>query len=415
MTDADALLALLRAALQPEKPLPALDAVDWQGVFKLAVSHRIEGLLLTPALSAEPSAPGDILAVWQQRAMAQMMKQIQITDALHELLSAFESAGLKTAVLKGIVLKALYPEPDMRVMSDADMLISDEQFEAGRTLLGGSGFVAVEDECHDDTFVCESEAGLRVELHRRLFDKKRQGFLAALDETALFPVSKAVRVEACGGEVWSLPPTEHALFLLLHMAKHMIVTGFGLRQVADFALFAERYGSVIEWQRMRGQCEKLSLMTFARSIMWICEAKLGAAMPAGAREWAASAAAPYIEGGIDAGGALLADVVDSGVFGKSSEERARSAAIVYRSFDRDGGRTESGFMKIVHAVFIRVDELHYPYLYAKRWPALLPVAWIHRLFRYAAAKDIDARRETSEGMRIAGERIDLLANLKMIK
>jgi hypothetical protein len=404
MTNADVLLNLLAAAINSKTPCGMGGDIDWRAVYRLAIEHRVEGLALSPALALPTPPPADLMAAWQERAMVVMLTQIQITDALHSLLAKLEEESIRAVVLKGVVLKALYPEPDMRVMSDADLLVAPESFEPGCEALRRNGFIEMADECHDDTFVCAHPDGLRVELHRRLFDRKRQGFLRALNESELFPASKAVRTEACGGSVWSLPPTEHALFQILHMAKHMITTGFGIRQVCDFALFAERYRDVIDWEWFRRQCERLSLSSFARAVFWICEERLG--MPR---------ASGVVGGDAMAGEALLEDVLAAGVFGKSSDERTRSAAVVYRAFDRTDVRSENRVKRLLAAVFIRADEMHAPYLYAKRRPWLLPAAWAHRLFRYIFLRDTNVMRETSEGMRIASERIELLTRLDMLR
>ena len=401
----DALLGLVRAAIW-ERPVPeGLTITDWPAVFRLACEHRIDALLLSVAL--ESCTDAEILRAWQERAMITMIRQTQITDELHTVLTRLEESRIRGVVLKGVVLKVLYPEPDMRVMSDADLLVSGESFDAARSALIEYGFALIEDDCHDDTFVCANEAGLRIELHRRLFDRKRQGFLALLDEDKMFPMSKAVCRSAHGGDVWTLPETEHALFLILHMAKHLIVTGFGLRQACDFALFCERHGGAIDWLRLRDECERLNLITFTRALMWICVERLDMPDGPGLSAFGCDAAA---------GEFLLADMMDAGVFGKSSDERTRSAAVVYRAFDRDAERGSGGRLaRLAAAIFIRRDELHPPFMYAKRYAWLLPVAWVHRLILFVFRRDTDARREASEGMRIAGERLALLKQLDMVK
>ena len=107
------------------------------------------------------------------------------------------------------------------------------------------------------------------------------------------------------------------------------------------------------------------------------------------------------------GGVLL----DAGVFGKSSKERTRSAAVVYRSFEAADG--DKGRLR--RALFPSARTLKAPYLYARRHPWLLPVAWAHRFFNYALARLTGraTREEGSEGMRIAGERLRLLGELGM--
>ncbi|MDR1598945.1 MAG: nucleotidyltransferase family protein [Oscillospiraceae bacterium] len=402
-----AFLALLESAIHAHEPPPMPEGLDWAALYSLAMEHRVEGLLFTPALQASPGMPGELLAQWQQRAMAVTMRQLQIVDTLHGTLSAFEAAGIRAVVLKGIVLKALYPEPDMRVMSDADLLVESSAFEDAKALLAGQGYEEIKEDSHEDTFVCGHPDGLRIELHNRLFDRKNRGFLSRLDEDALFPVSKAARGEAYGGECWTLPASEHALFQLLHMAKHMITTGFGLRQVCDFALFIEANEQAIDWAWYGRQCVELDLLPFQQALLALCRDHL--ALGDGA--WRTLMTDGMAEA--ESSRALLDDILDAGVFGKSTAERARSAAVVYRSFDSSRGN-EGRWRSLARAVFVRRDELHSPYMYARKYAALLPVAWAHRLFRYAF---IERRRggESSAGLGVARERMGLLSKLGMLK
>ncbi|GHU72746.1 hypothetical protein AGMMS49992_09350 [Clostridia bacterium] len=402
-----AFLALLEAAIHAHAPLPLPDGVDWRVLYRLALEHRVDGLLLAPVLQLPTQPPPDMLIEWQRRAMATTMQQLQIVDSLHTALTAFEDAGIRAVVLKGIILKALYPEPDLRVMSDADLLVEIATFDSAKELLLSQGFEEIKDDSHEDTFVCANPDGLRVELHNRLFDRKQQGFLSRLDEGALFPVTIAVRAEAYGGECLAFPPSEHALFQLAHMAKHMIVTGFGLRQVCDFCLFVEAYDSTINWLWFIQQCKELGLTEFLRALLALCRDYLG--LKSGMWQ-------DVVVGKTDAanpGRILLDDLLDAGVFGKSTAERTRSAAVIYRSFDSESGN-DSKLRRLTRAVFIRRDELHPPYMYAKRHAFLLPAAWAHRLFRYIF---VERRRggEIGAGLGIADERLALLKQLDMLK
>lgn len=148
------------------------------------------------------------------------------------LTQALEAAGVKAVMLKGMALKALYPQPDLRTMSDLDLLVAPEQQQAALAAMETAGYALLEEE--PGVHVLRGEQGLRVELHERLFDKTETGFLARLDEGTVFAVERAVREEVYCGQAWVFPPQEHLAFLLLHMAKHLITTGFGLRQAGGF-------------------------------------------------------------------------------------------------------------------------------------------------------------------------------------
>ena len=396
------MVRLLDCAIRGRAPDATLaDQVDWTAMFTLAQAHKIDAMLLDPFCLLPEGArpPANVLAAWQENAMMTVMSQMMLVEQLHALLAAFESAGVKAIVLKGVALKQLYPQPDLRTMSDADLLVEEAAFEAGNGVMASQGYTL--DEREPGVNIYRGADGLRVELHARLFDKTAYGFLSRLDEDAVFPVSLAGREPVYGGEAWVFPPKEHALFMLCHMAKHMITTGFGLRQTVDFILFAGHNDRAMDWDAFWQAAGTLGLTRFAAALLALGGAYFS--LPSGG--WANGA--PEVSRETAEG--LLEDVLDAGVFGNRTEERRRSAAVVYRAYDAEDADTG----RLRRAVFPSAATLKAPYLYARKHPVLLPVAWAHRLVRYALALLTGkARRgDAAAGMEIADGRLTLLGSL----
>lgn len=103
---------------------------DWQSLFMLAQEHKIDGLLLDTVCALEEAVrpAQEVLVPWQQSAMVTLMAQSFLVAQLHALLAAFEDAGVQAITLKGVALKMLYPNPDLRTMSDADLLVGPQKF-----------------------------------------------------------------------------------------------------------------------------------------------------------------------------------------------------------------------------------------------------------------------------------------------
>lgn len=395
------LLHLLDAALHERVPDASLaEGLDWAALFRLAQAHKIDAMLLDAIclLPEECQPPKEIFAAWQENAMLTMMGQAYLVDQLHDLLAALESAGVRAVVLKGVAIKPLYPQPDLRTMSDADLLVPADVFSEARAVCEAQGYKLVGQEPGVD--VLHGSGGLRVELHERLFDKTAYGFLSRLDERVMFPM-ELVRKEAVhGGEALVFPPMEHAVFMLCHMAKHMITTGFGLRQTVDFALFVSANDAKVDWSRFWKWADELGLAKFASSLLTVGILHFSLVKGSWAKD---------VHFDETAAEALLLDLLDAGVFGNRTEERTRSAAVVYRTYDVKDG--DSG--RILRALFPSATSLKAPYLYARRHKALLPVAWIHRFANYiwglltGKAKHSD----TKAGIQIADQRLLLLDKL----
>ena len=395
------MIHLLDCALRGKTPDAALaEGVDWEAVFMLAQEHKIDGLLLDAIcmLPTDKQPPDNVMIAWQENAMLTMMRQAMLVDQLHALLAAFDTAQMKAVVLKGIALKPLYPQPDLRTMSDADLLVTDADIEAARAIMEGQQYVQVEEE--PGVYIYMGPEGLRVELHAHLFDKTAYGFLSRLDEASMFPISLAEREPVYGGEAWVFPPKEHAMFMLCHMAKHMITTGFGLRQTADFILFTQANDDVMDWDAFWAQAKLLGLYPFASAILELGVQYLS--MPKG--KWSKGA-----QSDPEAAQDLLMDLLDAGVFGNRTEERVSSAAVVYRTYDAKDG--DSG--RIRRAIFPSAGTLKAPYLYARRHPLLLPIAWVHRWLNYGWSLMTGKKKhsDTTAGLQVADARLKLLDEL----
>ena len=396
------LVHLLDCALRGHKPDAVLAKdVDWAALFTLAQAHKVDALLLDPLCllpeDVQPSA--NVLVPWQENAMLTVMAQVLLVEQLHALLSALEAASIQPVVLKGVALKPLYPQPDLRTMSDADLLVGMDSFAAAMSVMEDYGYVLVEQEPGVNVYT--GPDGLRVELHAQLFDKTAYGFLSRLDEQAMFPLSLAERATVYGGEAWIYPPKEHALFMLCHMAKHMITTGFGLRQTADFILFTEENDTAMDWPAFWREAEVLGLAGFAASLLSLGTQYLSLQPGKWATDMPASNPA--------ATEPLLLDLLDAGVFGNRTEERRSSAAVVYRAYETDNADTG----RIRRALFPSAATLKAPYLYARNHPVLLPAAWIHRFVNYGISLIMGRAKHTDTlaGVQIADDRLRLLEQL----
>ena len=77
-----------------------------------------------------------------------------------------DGPGIRTTVfLKGCNLKRLYPQPELRLMADADILIRMEQYDQIKSVMQSLGFACERESDHE--FIWRTK-GLYLELHKRL-------------------------------------------------------------------------------------------------------------------------------------------------------------------------------------------------------------------------------------------------------
>ena len=107
-----------------------LDAEEWAEFFRLSQHHQIlpmvyDAVYSCPAFRTCPE--GLVLAVKGQ-VIRQVMMQSRKTGEFLQLYQKLAEAGLTPLVVKGLVCRSLYREPDYRASGDEDILIPAEQF-----------------------------------------------------------------------------------------------------------------------------------------------------------------------------------------------------------------------------------------------------------------------------------------------
>ncbi len=307
--------------------------------------------------------------------------------------------GLHPAVMKGIVLRDLYPEPEHRPSADEDLLIDADDFSAYHGILQDYGLQAVENgsdlENEYEVAYEDRKRGIYLELHKQLFPPDNWIYrnMSALFEgmSGRFEMGKIY-----GEDILTIGPTDHLLYMLCHAYKHFIHGGFGIRQVCDICMFSDRYGDRIDWGRIRRGCDSIRLSCFSAAIFRIGNNHLGFGMP---REFS------DIE--IDET-ALLDDILTGGIYGVNDINRAHSANI---TIDAAVSQKKKRSV-ILSSLFLPYSAMagRYPYLKKHRW--LLPAAWIQRLLRYLLHREKYA--DPSESLRIGNDRVNLMKQYEII-
>ena len=78
-----------------------------------------------------------------------LMTLAQVTE-LNKLVTALENAGIKNQPMKGSCMKFMYPSPELREMSDIDILIAGEQMDAAGKVMLELGYTLAQSIKHHD-------------------------------------------------------------------------------------------------------------------------------------------------------------------------------------------------------------------------------------------------------------------------
>ena len=352
--------------------------VDFARLFISALQHDVVALLYDQ-LYRFPNFPEDLQPQWKKMAIRTNAIQAMKSDRFVRLYRRFLEADLKVLVLKGIVCRALYPKPDNRPSNDEDLYVRKEDAPLAEKIMLEEGF-QVGNRSEEVTTLLDVASGLSIEMHTTLFSEKSRG---------LGDVYKR--------QIYSLSHAQHMLFLIMHFVKHFLHGGVGIRQVLDIIMYAERFGTEIDWPHLYAVLEEEHVLTLSENVFAIAADHLGfdvsrITLPEGID----LSALDYED--------LLDDIVAAGLFGKSSKEREHSSTITLNAA-ADGKRT------LRKTLFPSVSDLSGKYPYLKDHPWMLPRAWGSRIFHYLSDRDQGSAKGAVE---LGNRRVELLRKYKVI-
>ena len=317
--------------------------------------------------------------------------------------------GLTPLVVKGAVCRSLYPKPDLRPSGDEDLLIPPDQFPAcHRAMLKLGMHTTMAPEQVEESYEVpyRTDAGpLYIELHRQLFppESRAYGSLNLLFDGVF---QRAEVQTVLGMEVLTLSPTDHLLYLLLHAFKHFLHSGFGIRQVCDIVLFANAWGSRVDWDALLERCRSVRAEKFTAALFRIGQTYLvfdpdRACYPDAWQDIPVDEAP------------LLNDLLSGGLYGDASLSRKHSSTITLDAVAAQKQGRSSGSLMTTLFPPARQLEGRYPYLREKPW--LLPAAWGHRLLKYSRETGTAADSSAAEALKIGKERLALLKEYGIVE
>lgn len=335
-------ISLLRASVSSQG-LAALSEPDYVQILLLAKKHAVAGLLY-PAVKRISPSPAILPELKKLAFGAATREQLQ-SQELAQITAACEDAKIPVLLLKGCILKSLYPIPSLRYMSDIDLLIDPRCAKETDGILRAMGFSEEKTDA-SSTVVYSSPQGMRYEIHLQL---SSEGYDEASKRFASELMARSVPAE---GKVYirNLPLEDHYAYLLCHFVKHFIYGGIGIRQLIDIYLCRKKWQ--MDEERLASLLDELGLTEFHQKLTQL------------SAHWFENAEAePSV---FELGDYILS----SGVFG--SED--------HRSTDRMLRQGE-GFAYLWRRTFppYRTMKEYFPVL--KKLPFLLPFFWIWRAVR----------------------------------
>ncbi len=354
-------------------------------ILRLSVAQNMLGICF--AALKRRNGSDDILEKSKKAVIAGTILQTRKTERFLKLYRSLADAGVTPVCVKGITLRCLYPEPELRPSSDEDLILTESERKLFRGICEKNGF-RIKAENENQITVYDEASGLVVEAQTvfflpgdRISEKMDSFFADSRNRLKTMPIQGVV--------IRTLDFTDNLLYLICHVLKHYIRSGFGIRQICDILLFCKTHFNEIDFDFVFKKLCEISADGFAADIFRI-----------GKEYFGLSPFCPQVFAGRDVDfEKLLEDVLSAGVFGKSTAERTHSASLTLSAVKGERNIGKSAAKR----AFVSFGELQsvYPEMKDRKW--LYPYYSVLRLLSYF--KRSDAVRSTGQSMRIATERI----------
>jgi hypothetical protein len=201
---------------------------DWNYCTRLAIDRGIGPLLnhKIPMLANSHLIPPDAQARLQQSYLRTLARSMRLYEAFREVGTALNNAGIKFVALKGVYLaEALYEDIGLRLFSDIDLLVTEEDGERSLEVLREVGYANPDNKIIMTEFIEKNKeivhydpiikGDVSVEIHIKLH-RTTKDYHFNIPEM----LANAIPVTIFGISAFVLKPSDLIVHLCVHADKH---------------------------------------------------------------------------------------------------------------------------------------------------------------------------------------------------
>lgn len=352
----------------------AVSKINWKQLIQESEAHQINTLVYYAIRKTNYLDKIDtkLLSLWKQHSFLSCIAQIEHINQIEKVMNRFNEKNIPVIVLKGLVIRGLYPKPELRTMCDADILVKKEDINKARKLLIQEGYTERIDKSPNEAhIVFEHEKYPPIEVHWRLVGEgyKWSSYL----EDSVWKNIMYVQIGKC--RVLSLNYEIFTLFHCIHMLKHFMNSGISIRQLFDLVLIVQEWNKLIKWGELLEISKSCKVEKFIIALFKVCEELFQMEIPKCFNE---DIKFSKIEIKL-----LIEDIIGSPVFNRKDITFSFKNRVSKKIVKDNQTISSSGCC--ISLFFPSSYQLDERYKYAKKIRILLPIAWIHRLIIISAS------------------------------
>ena len=241
--------------------LQRCQTMNCPALFQMARRHL---LTVTAAFALEQAVP---LPSYFIEEKYKAIRRLSLYEAERDgIFAALDKHAIWHMPLKGIVLQKDYPQPEMREMSDNDILIDASKADKIKEIMEAAGYTCLQFQKSNHDIYKKGKL-LEFEMHRALFDDSCQQPIAAFGKALQ---SRMVQDDenAFGCH---LREDDFYLYLICKIYCDYQGAGTGLRALLDVYLYNRSGKNRLNRKYIAGELQKLQLDAFEQNVRLLAE------------------------------------------------------------------------------------------------------------------------------------------------
>ena len=345
------MVSLIRSGITSE-PAVLTDSLNWLEVLKCAETYQIASVIYYGVHRSGIKPPDDIYKTLKALTYNTAAIDNRQNYELSELSKAFSENNIDYMPLKGIILKKLYPNSEMRFMSDMDILIKVDQYSVISQIMKNLGYSETGESDHE--LIWKKPQASKIELHKRLISSYNKDYYKYYGDGW-----RLARLSEQDGCHYELRDEDQFIYLFTHFAKHYRAGGIGIKHLIDFGVFLNKHPA-LDKNYIETELTKLQLYKFYINIMETLSVWFDDASPDDITDF------------------ITNQIFTSGAYGTHD---AKIIASAVKEFNTEGSATGARRKKMLHAVFSPFTLMQKKYPILKKAPVLLPFFWGVRIIQ----------------------------------
>lgn len=258
------LVHLIKCAILDTQPNPIPGGIKLNALIAFAQKHTVENIVYLSLKKLNlPSSP-------EMQLLEEYYGHAITVDAtqqyyLEMIIDALEENKIRHCVMKGPVIKKLYPTSDMRRSGDLDIFVDDENTEKVKGIMESLGFTAEnfnKANSHDEYKI---DQNIIVEIHRTLISNQ-----CPWQKPCQRIADRLILEDGCQHR-YRMTDEDYYLYMIGHMAKHMKYSGIGIKMVLDVWIYLQKYERELNREQLNKHLKECGLYKFENIIRNVCD------------------------------------------------------------------------------------------------------------------------------------------------